>query len=104
MPVTKGIVRGIQNIKTITGRAEKGLTYKAYMRLSILEMEKHRRGKEKSSALVRVANIDTRFQDIEKEKMEILKTLVDQDLDRISGKGGPSVTPKKATGAFKIRY
>ena len=35
MPVTRGIVRGIQDIKTISGRAEKGMTYKAYMRLSV---------------------------------------------------------------------
>ena len=104
MPVTRGIVRGIQDIKTISGRAEKGMTYKAYMRLSVLEMEKHRRGKERSSALARVANIDSRFKDIEKEKTEILQTLGDQGFDKSSGKGRPSVAPKSSTGAFKIRY
>ena len=74
------------------------------MRLSVLEMEKHRRGKERSSALARVANIDSRFQDIEKEKMEILQTLGDQGFDKTSGKGRPFVAPKSSTGAFKIRY
>lgn len=104
MPVTKGIVRGIQDIKTISGRAEKGITYKAYMRLSVLEMEKHRRGKERSSALARVDNIDSRFQDIEKEKTEILQTLGDQGFVKTSGQGKPSMAPKSSTGAFKIRY
>jgi len=41
------------------------------MKLSILEMEKFRRGKEKQSALERVRNIDQRFQDIEAARQEL---------------------------------
>ena len=104
MPVTKRVARGIQDIKTISGRSEKGMTYKAYMWLSVLEMEKHRRGKERSSALARVANIDARFQDIEKEKTEILQTLGDQGFAKAHGKVRSSAAPRSSTGAFKIRY
>src|SRR3972149_3956038 len=102
MPVTKRVARGIQDIKTISGRSEKGMTYKAYMRLSVLEMEKFRRGKEKSSALARVANIDSRFGDIEKERAEIIQALGVQSLPKACGKG--STAPRSSTGAFNIRY
>lgn len=104
MPPANRIARGIQDIKTLSGRSEKGMTYKAYMRLSVLEMEKHRRGKEKSSALARVANIEARFCDIEKEKAEILQTLGDQGFATAPGKGKPATAPKSSTGAFRIRY
>ena len=104
MPVVKRIVRGVQDIKTISGRADKGsIPYKAYMKLSVLEMEKYRRGKEKTSALTRVANIDKRFQDIEREREEILKNL---DIQEGQGPANAktSVAPKTSTGIFKIRY
>ena len=105
MPVAKRIFRGVQDIKTISGRADKGaVPYKAYMRLSVLEMEKFRRGKEKSSALARVANIDSRFRDIEKERAEIMQALADQGFENISGRGRPYAAPKSSSGAFRIRY
>ena len=53
----KRIMRGVQDIRTLSGRADEGtIPYKAYMKLSILEMEKFRRGKEKQSALEKVAS------------------------------------------------
>ena len=105
MPVTKRIFRGIQDIKTISGRADKGaVPYKAFMRLSVLEMEKFRRGKEKCSALARVTNIDARFRDIEKERGEIMQTLGDRGFEKISGRGLPSAASRSSSGAFKIRY
>lgn len=107
MPVTKRIFRGIQDIKTISGRADKGaLPYKAFMRLSVLEMEKFRRGKEKCSALGRVENIDARFRDIEKERAEIMQTLEDRGFGKnpATGRGRPSAAPRSSRGAFSIRY
>ncbi len=107
MPVAKRIFRGVQDIKTISGRADKGaVPYKAYMRLSVLEMEKFRRGKEKGSALARVANIDARFRDIEKERAAIMKTLEDQGFGKnpVTGRGRPSQAPGSSRAAFRIRY
>jgi len=104
MPVAKRIIRGVQDIKTISGRVDKdSIPYKAYMKLSVLEMEKYRRDKEKASALKRVANIDKRFQDIEREREEILKNLGFPD-GRGPARATSTMAPKTSTGTFKIRY
>ncbi len=105
MPVTKRIFRGLQDIKTISGRADKGAApYKAYMKLSVLEMEKFRRGKEKLSAQTRIDNIDARFRDIEKERAEIMQALADQGFAQISGRGRLPAAARNSSGAFRIRY
>ncbi len=93
------------------------------MKLSCLEMEKFRRGKEKNSALNRVKNIDARFRDIEAEKAAILLALNEGNKNQESGargqgtdvspisdprlltsSGGPKPAPRKNTGGFKVRY
>ena len=104
MSVVKRTFRGIQDIKTISGRVDKGsIPYKAYMRLSILEMEKYRRDKEKTSALTRVANINKRFEDIEREREEIFTNLEIQKRCNLASEK-TSGAPKAGTGTFKIRY
>jgi len=107
--MTKRIMRGVQDIRTISGRVdERSIPYKAYMKLSILEMEKYRRGKEKSSALDRVDHIDQRFRDIEVERQEIMTTLEAQGIRRrrLPGLEEPPTTaaPRTTTGPFKIKY
>ncbi|MFA5179684.1 MAG: hypothetical protein WC405_00060 [Syntrophales bacterium] len=107
--MTKRVMRGVQDIKTLSGRADDGtIPYKAYMKLSILEMEKFRRGKEKQSALERVQKIDQRFQDIEAARQEIFSALEAKGIPRpVSGPRGPEVptgSPRTTTGPFKIRY
>lgn len=105
--MTKRIMRGVQDIKTISGRVDdRSIPYKAYMRLSVLEMEKYRRGKEKQSALVRVRNIDRRFQDIEAERQEIISSLEDLGIHRrrMPSLDGPAAASRTSTGPFKIRY
>ena len=107
--MTKRIMRGVQDIKTLSGRADEGtIPYKAYMKLSILEMEKFRRGKEKQSALERVHHIDQRFRDIEAERQEILTALEAKGIRRQRPPGlekPPTTTaPRTTTGPFKIRY
>ena len=105
MPVAKKIIRGSQDIKTISGRAEEGSgPYKAYMKLSVLEMEKLRRGKEKTNSLARVANIDARFADIEKERMALLQMLGDLNSEKAPGIRKHFAKPGSSAGAFKIRY
>ena len=49
MPATKKVLRGVQNIRTMSGRVDdQAIPYKAYMKSSVLEMEKHRRGVERA--------------------------------------------------------
>ena len=109
----KRIMRGVQDIKTISGRADEGsIPYKAYMKLSILEMEKFRRGKEKQNALDKVRKIDQRFQDIEVSRQEIFCAIEGKGVRRHvpaekSGSditAGPEAAPRTTTGPFKIRY
>ena len=107
--MTKRILRGVQDIKTLSGRADEGaLPYKAYMKLSILEMEKFRRGKEKTNALVMVHHIDQRFRDIEVERQKILTALEAKGIRRQRLPGLeeplPTAAPRTTTGPFKIRY
>ena len=105
--MAKKIIRGIQDIRTISGRIDdRSVPHRAYMKLSVLEMEKFRRGKEKQSALDKVCEIDARFKDIEAEKRGILADL--------AGHGGlakhpdepeeQAVPPSDTAASFKIRY
>ena len=106
--MTKRILRGVQDIKTLSGRADEGaIPYKAYMKLSILEMEKFRRGKERQSALDRVVNIDRRFREIEAAREEIITALESRGIrdQRLPGlKESPTLAPRTTTGQFKIKY
>jgi len=107
--MTKRIMRGVQDIRTLSGRADEGtIPYKAYMKLSILEMEKFRRGKEKQSALEKVRKIDQRFLDIEVARQEIFSAMEAKGVRRPvpgpRGPEGPTEAPRTTTGPFKIRY
>lgn len=107
--MTKKIMRGVQDIRTLSGSVdENAIPYKAYMKLSILEMEKFRRGKEKQSAQERVRHIDQRFGDIEVERQKIVAALESNGTRRRRLPGieaSPTTTaPRTTTGPFKIRY
>lgn len=108
MALLKKNVRGLQDIRTLAGRVDQAaVPYKAYMKLSVLEMEKFRRGEEKASALHRVKNIDTRFQEIEKEKAGLLEVLKGRDKPGSLGNiplEPVKPQPRRSTGGIKIRY
>ncbi len=108
MALLKKNLRGLQDIRTLAGRVDQAaVPYKAFMKLSALEMEKLRRGEEKASALHRVKNIDTRFQEIEKEKAGLLEVLEGRD-PAVSLGNNPrkpvKSQPRRCTGGLKIRY
>ena len=107
--MTKRIMRGVQDIRTRSGSADEGaIPYKAYMKLSILEMEKFRRGKEKTSALDRAHHIDQRFRDIEVERQKIMTALEVKGIRRRRlpdlEEPLPTAVPRTTTGPFKIKY
>jgi len=107
--MTKRIMRGVQDIRTRSGCADEGaIPYKAYMKLSILEMEKFRRGKEKTNALEMVHHIDQRFLDIEVERQKIMTALEAKGIRRRPLPGleepPPAAAPRTTTGPFKIKY
>lgn len=102
----KKTIRGLQDIRTLSGRVDMvSEPYRAFMRITALEMEKERKGVERRSAVQRVQNIDARFRDIEAEKDVLLTALGERKKGR--SQATSSVKPKgtqDTTGCFKIRY
>lgn len=99
--------RGVRDIRTLSGKVDQAsIPYRAYMKISSLEMEKARRGKEKESAMRRVKDIDARFQEMEAEKDALLKALGERNGSQSID--APAIEPKpvsrKNTGGFKVRY
>jgi len=107
MGTPKKILRGLQDIRTLSGRVDQGFTpHKVYLKISCLEMEKFRRGKERESATQRVANIDARFQEIEAEKAALLQALDEGNRTNPVNAQGSESKPglRRNTGGFKLRY
>jgi len=100
-------IRGLTDIRTLSGSVDQAaIPYRAYMKISCLEMEKLRRGKERESAEHRMKNIDARFQEIEAEKAALLQALdgcgVARDLPTPHA-NGKSVRGAKVSG-FRLKY
>lgn len=100
--------RGLQEIRTLSGRVDQAsIPYRTYLKISCLEMEKARKGREKQAALGRLKNINARFQEIEAEKDRLLKVLGEQDSNKPTDAPAntePKRTPLKNMGGFKVRY
>ena len=109
MAIQKRNIRGLQHINTLSGNVyQTVIPYKAYMKLSCLEMEKARRGKERESASHRVSEIDKRFEEIEAEKSSIFKDLEEQesvDSSSVAVSGIKSTSsPRLSRDGFKLKY
>lgn len=109
MPISKAkrSVKGLQNIKTISGRMNiLASAYKAYMKISILEMEKFRRNKERISALEKLEAIDKRFEEIDEEKQKTLAYLEEQNVQQYyqNSPGAKTQTAHAGIDSFKIKY
>jgi hypothetical protein len=112
-------IRGVKDIRTHSGSVEQSaIPYKAYMRISCLEMEKTRRLKEKKQAMARVDLIDSRIMEIEAEKQVLKNELTqvegalqssDSPPQRIKpnfqhGENATAQSDSGVTEGFKIRY
>ena len=108
MPVPKRTVRGLSDIRTYSGRtAQTFHPYKAYMRITCLEMEKARRGEEKYSAIHRVNIIEDRLKDIDVETEALLRSIgvIDDERSHINTKcENERICSSQNTGRFKIQY
>jgi len=104
MPVT---ARGVKNIRTLSSRVDSAaLPYRAYMQITALEMEKARRCAERASAARRIAEIDARLRELEKEKTILLAAVAapaGRPPGRIPGLELKPAAPRRA-GGFRIRY
>ncbi|MBM4080953.1 MAG: hypothetical protein FJ278_14710 [Planctomycetes bacterium] len=105
MSVPQKALRGLRDIRTIQGR---GITppHEAYMRIAYLELEKFRRAKERDSALLRVATINSRLRKIEDEKAALSQSVGEEfrvSAPRAAGEKSPR-SSRSASSTFKLRY
>ena len=99
--------KGVSNIRTLSGRVDQlSLTYRSYMQVACLEMEKARRNKERQSASQRIALIDARLEQIETAKQELLQAVntSGQEAPMRPTNVEPKSVPRRSGGGFKIRY
>ena len=92
--------RTVTDIKTHSGRVSRDhQVYRDYFQVGALELERWRRTKEREVALSRIASIDTRIAEIDKEKETLLASAKDS-CETIYGKG---TSEAKASG-LRIKY
>lgn len=73
-------IRSLSDIRTMEGRVDSASdTYKVYLRIAALEMEKTRRGMERDDALRRVERLEQRTRDIEAEKRFLFESMSARD-------------------------
>jgi len=107
MAIPKRTICSLQDIRTNSGKVDLlSEPYRAFMRISALEMEKARRGKERTSAMHRVKQIDARFREIEKEKAFLLEGLGGLKAIKTHTPGNRTPQPAGLNTArsFKLRY
>jgi hypothetical protein len=101
-------LKSLQDIRTHAGRVdEAAIPYKAFMKMSCLEMEKFRKERERLSAMTRVNNIDRRFQEIEAEKAAIQTRLDETAPERKrkdTEKADSKPPDRQAARGFRLRY
>ncbi|MBZ5560883.1 MAG: hypothetical protein LAP13_00525 [Acidobacteriia bacterium] len=100
-------LRGLKNLRTMAGRVDRlTVPYMAQMQITCLEIEKARRTSERRSASRRVAEIDSRLQEIEVEKQAILRALADRKQCKGAdmAKGEPGTRPRRTVAPFRIQY
>jgi len=94
-------MRGLRDIRTLTGRvAGASHPYKAYLRISHIEMEKARKTKESEAARERIVTIAARLEEIDAEKQALLEAMG----ERAAGAPRLPRGPRRSTGGFKVRY
>ena len=101
-------IRGLRDIHTLTGNVNQVFEpHKAYLKISCLEMEKARLGKEKEKAQYRVKNIEKRFSEIDNEKTSILEEI--NEINTSNNSNNVEVdklksNPRIRRAGIKIRY
>jgi hypothetical protein len=99
--------RGLKNIRTLSSRVDSAaLPYRGYMQITALEMEKARRCAERASGARRIAEIDARLRELEKEKTALLAAVTAPATRPPGRMPGLELKPAvpKLTGGFRIRY
>lgn len=99
--------RGLRDLRTLSGRVDDvSLPYRAYMKITCLEMEKARRGRERNSARRRITDIDARLEEIDAEKAVLQQSLEGRSDRRPATLPGLELklAPRRGPLGLKIRY
>lgn len=107
MAIPKRTIRNSESIRTNAGKVDLlSEPYRAFMRISVLEMERARRGKERASAMDRVTQIDVRFREIDKEKAYLMQGIGGLKTIKTSTPGSrtPQTSGLNTARSFKLRY
>lgn len=90
-------LRGLANIRTLAGKVNQTFSpYRAYMQITCLEMEKSRRLEEHRAASERIAALDARLEDIERQKQSLEQTLQEAGARSVSQPMGSRETTRTA--------
>ena len=111
MPPPKRIIRGVKDIRTRSGTPDQVIVpYKAYMAVTVLEMEKFRREIERTSLMLRLNNINARLETVESEKTALLQRLGKEVAGQPGSRPVQSSRPARGcpaanhAGGFKFQY
>jgi len=99
--------RGLKNIRTLSRRVdERAQSHRTYMQITCLEMEKSRRGAERRTTSVRLAEIDARMHEIEVEKQKLFQSLDGPRPAVAAPRGAVEARPqpRKRGSEFRVRY
>jgi hypothetical protein len=93
--------RSVSDIKTHSGSANnKHENYRKYFQVGALELERWRREREREAASSRIADIDNRIADIDREKNILLEDAAEeQSIKKVK----PESVEKKSSG-LRIKY
>jgi predicted nucleic acid-binding Zn-ribbon protein len=96
-------VRGVNQIKTRIGALENtSSTFKEYMRITALELERTRLAAERQNLATRIQTIEKRMMALEKEKDALLDTIDDTDDRKIAATQEP-LKAANGTGSLHRR-
>jgi hypothetical protein len=100
-------IRGLRTVRTLAGKVgHVEVPHRAHLRIACLEIEKARCITERTSSLRRVAELDSRLQEIETEQTVLLEALAKRKAMH-SGEGpghGARPAARRSGVPFKIRY
>jgi hypothetical protein len=97
--------RTLSDIKTNSGRVSREhQVYRDYFQVGALELERLRRTKEREAASLRIAIIDNRVAEIDKEKEALLTGAAEISATTDSNGKKIESTEKKKSSGLRIKY
>lgn len=96
-------LRGLRTIHTLAGKVNLvAVPHRAHLQIACLELERARRTTERTSAMRRLAELDTRLKEIDAEQAGLLQALAERK--ETSFAAATARHSRGHTQPFKIRY